>query len=102
MANTFGDAMLDMLKTHPFTSVPVVYGAVNGYGFEFVRAGQSQQFVGEYSAVVEETSVLVKYGDFAGLVQNAAITVDGTAYKIVRVNDVDDAHLIRITLTDAA
>lgn len=101
MANTFGDAHLNMVKTYPGTSVPIVYGAQNGYGFEFVRGSQVRTLVGDFGEVAEETSVLVKYGDFTGLQQDSAITVDGTAYQIRRVEDVDDSHLVRITLADA-
>lgn len=101
MANTFGDAMLDMLKTHPFTSVTVVVGAQNGYGFEFQKAGGLRGFVGEEQAVIEETSVLVKSGDFTGLQADVSTTVDGTSYVIRRVEDVDDGHVIRLVLAEA-
>jgi hypothetical protein len=90
MANTFGDVFLDMLKTHPFTSVPITFAAQTGYGF-----------VGDMAAVIEETSVLVKYGDFTSLQQDSAITVDGTTYQIRRVENADDAHTIRLVLADA-
>lgn len=101
MPNTFGDAHLDMVKTYPGTSVTVVYGATNGYGFDFVRGGSVRGFTGDMSAIVEETSVMVKYGDFSSLQQDTAITVDGTSYQIRRVEDVDDAHLVRLVLADA-
>jgi hypothetical protein len=101
MPNTFGDAHLDMVKTFPGTSVPVVYGATNGYGFEFVRGSNVRSYGDQFGAVVEETSVLVKYGDFSSLQQDTAITVDGTTYQIRRVEDVDDAHLVRLVLADA-
>lgn len=101
MPNTFGDAHLTMVKTHPGLSVPVVYGATNGYGFSFDRGSGVRGFVGDVSAIVEETSVLVMYGDFSALQQDTAITVDGTAYQIRRVEDTDDAHVIRIVLADA-
>lgn len=100
MANTFGDSDLDMIKVDPFSSVPIIYGAETGYGFDFTRGSGVRGFVGELSAVIEETSVSVKYGDFTSLQQGAAITVDGTAYEIRRVEDVDDAHVIRIVLVD--
>jgi hypothetical protein len=101
MANTFGDVFLDMLKTHPFTSVPITFAAQTGYGFEFVRGATAQGFVGDMAAVIEETSVLVKYGDFTSLQQDSAITVDGTTYQIRRVENADDAHTIRLVLADA-
>ena len=101
MANTFGDAHLDMVKTYPGTSVPITYGAQTGYGFSFDRGGNPQGFVGDFAAVIEETSVLVKYGDFTSLQQDTAITVDGTSYQIRRVEDTDDAHVIRLVLADA-
>ena len=101
MPNTFGDAMLDMLKTHPFTSVSITFGAQTGYGFEFVRGGSARSYGEQFAAIVDETSVLVKYNDFTGLQQDAAITVDGTAFQIRRVEEVDDAHVRRLVLADA-
>jgi hypothetical protein len=101
MANTFGDTHLDMLKVHPFTSVPVVYGAVNGYGFDFVRGTNVRVFAGDAEGMVEETSVCVKYGDFSALQQDGSITVDSTTYQIRRVEDIDDGHVIRLVLADA-
>lgn len=101
MANTFGDAFLTMLTTHPFTSVAITFGAQTGYGFEFVRGGSARGFL-DGQAIIEETSVLVKVGDFTGLQQGGTITVDGTAgYEISRVEDVDDAHVVRLVLRDA-
>ena len=101
MANTFGDVYLDMVKVHPFTSVPITYGAQTGYGFDFTRGAGVRSFAGDTQAIVEETGVSVKYGDFTGLKQPDTITVDGTQFAIGRVEDQDDAHVIRITLVDA-
>lgn len=101
MANTFGDVYLDLLKTHPFTSVTITFGVQTGYGFEFVRGSQVRSYGDSFSAVVDETSVLVKYGDFTGLQQDATITVDSTSYQIRRVEDTDDAHVKRLVLADA-
>lgn len=101
MPNTFGDADLDAMKNDPCISVVVVYGAVTGVGFDFVRGSQVRNLVGDFAAVAEETSVLVKKGDFSGLQADATITVDGTTYRIGRVEDVDDAHVERLTLVDA-
>lgn len=101
MPNTFGDAHLDMVKTYPGCSVTVAYGATNGYGFEFLRGSQVRSLVEDFGAVIEETSVLVKYGDFASLQQETAITVDGTPFQIRRVEDVDDAHMVKLVLADA-
>lgn len=101
MANTFGDAMLDMLKLHPFTSVAITFGAQSGYGFEFVRGGSVRSYGEQFSAIGDETSVLVKYNDFTELQQDAAISVDGTSFQIRRVEEVDDAHIRRLVLADA-
>lgn len=98
MANTFGDAHLNMVKVHPGLSVPITYLGQTGYGFSFDRGSGSQGFVGDYAAVISETSVLVKRGDFTGLKQDQDIKVDGTTYQIRRVEDVDDAHVVRVVL----
>lgn len=104
MPNTFGDAHLTMVKTYPGCSVAVTLNTVpaqTGYGFEFLRGSQVRTLVGDFSEVAEETSVLVKVGDFTGLKQGVTIDVDGTAvYEIRRVVDVDDAHLVRLVLAD--
>jgi len=101
MANTFGDVFLDLLKVHPFTSVPITYGAQTGFGFDFTRGAGVRSFAGDTQAIVEETGVSVKYGDFTNLQQDQTITVDSTSYQIRRVENTDDAHVIRITLADA-
>jgi hypothetical protein len=81
-------------------AVEVTLGTTTVTGL-FDRAAV-QFFDGEMATLIAEgEAVHIKTGSLPGLAPAAAITVDGTAYKVLRVLSYGDGAMQRVALTSA-
>lgn len=81
-------------------AVEVTFGAITVTGL-FDRAAV-QFFDGEMATLIAEgEAVHIKAGSLSGLEPAAAITVDGTSYKVLRILSYGDGAMQRIALTNA-
>lgn len=92
----FGDADLPALFGD--LGVAVALGASTTTGL--FDQGQVQRIAPESGLIenVTQTSVLIATGTLTGLAQDAAITVDGTVYRVRNWSPRDDGRLTEIVL----
>lgn len=96
----FGDADLDTMIAD--FGVPVamgsitVKGIVDQYHDEMAGSDQGPQFM------THRVSVRVKTGDLPALASGAAITVNGTAMKVIQALEENDGALTRIDCAKVA